>query len=63
MASACEPYRELIELGLIELGLARERNAVAIWQDGFAGRFHPQLSESSGSCVSCAARRRRRRIR
>lgn len=27
-ASACEPYRELIELGL-----ARGRNAVAIWQD------------------------------
>jgi transposase len=27
-ASACEPYRELIELGI-----ARGRNAVAIWQD------------------------------
>jgi transposase len=27
-ASACEPYRELIELGL-----ARDRNAMAIWQD------------------------------
>jgi transposase len=27
-ASACEPYRELIELGL-----ARGRNAMAIWQD------------------------------
>ena len=27
-ASACEPYRELIELGL-----ARGRNAIAIWQD------------------------------
>ena len=27
-ASACEPYRELIELAL-----ARGRNAMAIWQD------------------------------
>jgi len=27
-ASACEPYREIIELGL-----SRDRNAVAIWQD------------------------------
>lgn len=38
-ASACEPFRELIELGL-----ARGRNAVAIWQDlvsqcGFAGGY------------------------
>jgi transposase len=38
-ASACEPYRELIELGL-----ARDRNAMAIWQDlvsfhGFASRY------------------------
>ena len=38
-ASACEPYRELIELAL-----ARGRNAMAIWQDlvsfhGFASRY------------------------
>jgi transposase len=38
-ASACEPYRELIELAL-----DRGRNAMAIWQDlvdqhGFAGRY------------------------
>lgn len=37
IASACEPYRELVELGL-----RQGRNAVAIWQDlvtdhGFAG--------------------------
>src|SRR5437660_12085314 len=36
-ASACEPYREIIELGL-----SRDRNAMAIWQDlvsdyGFQG--------------------------
>ena len=38
-ASACEPYREVIELGL-----SRGRNAMAIWQDlvddhGFTGRY------------------------
>ena len=38
-ASACEPYRELIEPAL-----ARGRNAMAIWQDlvddhGFPGRY------------------------
>jgi transposase len=38
-ASACEPYRELIETGL-----ERGRNAMAIWQDlvtdhGFAGKY------------------------
>lgn len=38
-ASACEPYRELIELGL-----TRSRNAVSIWQElvdkhGFAGSY------------------------
>jgi transposase len=38
-ASACEPYRELIELGL-----GRGRNAMAIWQDlvtdhGFAAKY------------------------
>ena len=38
-ASACEPYRELIELGA-----GRGRNAMAIWQDlvtdhGFAGQY------------------------
>jgi transposase len=38
-ASACEPYREVIELAL-----SRGRNAVAIWQDlvdshGFSGRY------------------------
>jgi transposase len=39
-ASACEPYRDLIELGL-----SRGRNAMAIWQDlvddhGFPGRYN-----------------------
>ena len=39
-SSACEPYRELIELGL-----SRGRNAMAIWQDlvddhGFPGRYN-----------------------
>ena len=39
IASACEPYRELVELGL-----RQGRNAVAIWQDlvtdhGFAGGY------------------------
>ena len=38
-ASACEPYREVIEAGL-----STGRNAMAIWQDlvdghGFAGRY------------------------
>ena len=38
-ASACEPYREAIELGL-----SRGRNAMAIWQDlvadcGFGGSY------------------------
>jgi hypothetical protein len=38
-ASTCEPYREIIELGL-----SRDRNAVAIWQDlvsdyGFQGGY------------------------
>jgi len=38
-ASACEPFREIIELGL-----SRDRNAVAIWQDlvsdhGFQGGY------------------------
>ena len=38
-ASGCEPYREIIELGL-----SRDRNAVAIWQDlvsdhGFQGGY------------------------
>jgi len=53
-ASACEPYRETIELGL-----SRGRNAMAIWQDmvsgyGFSGgyqtvqRFVRQLRGSSG---------------
>ena len=38
-ASSCEPYREIIELGL-----SRDRNAMAIWQDlvsdyGFRGGY------------------------
>ena len=38
-ASSCEPYREIIELGL-----SRDRNAMAIWQDlvsdyGFQGGY------------------------
>jgi transposase len=54
-ASACEPYRETIELGL-----SRGRNAMAIWQDlvsscGFSGgyqtvqRFVRKLRGSPGS--------------
>ena len=62
-ASACEPYRELIEQGL-----ARGRNAVAIWQDlvsdhGFTGSYQTvkrfvrklrgtQLPEASGIIVT-----------
>ncbi len=39
-SSACEPYRDLIELGL-----SRGRNAMAVWQDlvddhGFTGRYN-----------------------
>ena len=39
-SSACEPYREVVELGL-----SRGRNAMAIWQDlvddhGFTGRYN-----------------------
>ena len=39
-SSACEPYRDLIELGL-----SRGRNAMSIWQDlvddhGFTGRYN-----------------------
>ena len=39
--SACEPYREAIELGL-----SRGRNAMAIWQDLVdRARLHRRLSE------------------
>src|SRR5882724_5716922 len=43
-ASACESFREVIELGL-----SRGRNAMAIWQDlvdghGFAARPHRKLA-------------------
>ena len=39
-SSSCEPFREIIELGL-----SRDRNAVAIWQDlvtghGFSGAYN-----------------------
>ena len=64
-ASACEPYRELIEQGLV-----RGRNAMAIWQDlvsdhGFAGSYQtvkrfvrklrgPQLPEAAGIILTAA---------
>jgi hypothetical protein len=58
-ASACEPYRETIELGL-----SRGRNAMAIWQDmvdqyGFSGgyqtvkRFVRKLSGSQQPREAC----------
>src|ERR1700687_4645005 len=64
-ASTCEPYR-----GLIKQGLARGRNAVAIWQDlvsdhGFAGSYQtvkrfvrklrePQRPEAAGIILTAA---------
>jgi transposase len=63
-ASACAPYR-----GLIELGLSRGRNAVAIWQDlvdscGFASgyqsvrrfvsRLHPNQSPEACAVIETA---------
>ena len=63
-ASACAPYRELIELGL-----SRGRNAVAIWQDlvdtcGFASgyqsvrrfvfRLHPNQSPEACAVIETA---------
>jgi transposase len=64
-ASACEPYRELIEQGL-----AHGRNAIALWQDlvsdhGFAGGYQtvkrfvrklrgPQLPEAAGIILTAA---------
>jgi transposase len=64
-ASACEPYRELIEQGL-----SRGRNAMAIWQDlvsaqGFAGSYQtvkrfvrklrgPQGPEAAGIILTAA---------
>jgi transposase len=64
-ASTCEPYRELIEQGL-----ARGRNAMAIWQDlvsdhGFAGSYQtvkrfvrklrgPQRPEAAGIILTAA---------
>jgi transposase len=64
-ASTCEPFRELIEQGL-----ARGRNAVAIWQDlvsdhGFTGRYQTvkrfvrklrgtQVPEASGIILTAA---------
>ncbi len=64
-ASACEPYRELIEQGLV-----RGRNAMAIWQDlvsdhGFAGSYQtvkrfarklrgPQRPEAAGIILTVA---------
>jgi len=62
--SACEPYRDLIQQGL-----GRGRNAMAIWQDlvsdqGFAGRYQtvkrfvrklrPQLPEAAGIIFTAA---------
>ncbi len=63
--SACEPYRDLIERGL-----GRGRNAMAIWQDlvsdqGFAGSYQtvkrfvrklrgPQLPEAGGIILTSA---------
>ncbi len=64
-ASACEPYREFVELGL-----RRGRNAMAIWQDlisdhGFAGGYQtvkrfvrklrgPQGPEAAGIILTAA---------
>jgi transposase len=64
-ASACEPYREMIKLGL-----SRGRNAMAIWQDlvdscGFAGgyqsvrrfvcKLHPSSSSDARVVIETAA--------
>src|SRR5258708_3908271 len=64
-ASACEPYRELVEQGL-----RRGRNAMAIWQDlvsdhGYAGGYQtvkrfvrklrgPQLPQAAGIILTAA---------
>jgi hypothetical protein len=58
-ASACEPYREIIELGL-----SRDRNAMAIWQDlvsdyGFQGA----IKAFGASLTSCAEPRYHKRGR
>ena len=58
-ASACEPFREIIELGL-----TRDRNAMAIWQDlvsdhGFQGGYQCVRR----SLTSCAERRYHKRAR
>lgn len=45
-SSACEPYRELIELGV-----ARGRNAKAIWQDLISQSGFPQSYQSVGRFV------------
>ncbi|HET7209326.1 MAG TPA: hypothetical protein VFI95_22310, partial [Terriglobales bacterium] len=52
-ASACEPFREAIALGL-----SRGRNAMAIWQDLVAEQGFPGRQLGAGSALqrrSCAA--------
>jgi hypothetical protein len=63
-ASACEPFREAIELGL-----SRGRNAMAIWQDlvadtGFNGSYtrNPTCAGTRCDCY-CARRRSASRLR
>lgn len=49
-ASTCEPYREIIELGL-----SRDRNAVAIWQDLVSDYGFQGATKAFGaSLTSCA---------
>jgi hypothetical protein len=52
--SVCEPYRELIEQGL-----ARRRNAIAIWQDSVSAHGHPHGYQTlSALFAGCADRSR-----
>ena len=57
-ASACEPYRELIDLAL-----GRGRNAMAIWQDLVDQHGFPAPPACGASWGSCAASARPRRTR
>ena len=55
-ASACEPYREVIEIGL-----SQGRNAMAIWQDlvddhGFPGGYQ-SVRRFVPSCVAADRRK------
>src|SRR5438132_12757535 len=58
-ASACEPYREIIELGL-----SRDRNAMAIWQDLISDYgFQVAIKAFGASRTSCAEPRYHKRGR